>query len=265
MRRYNNIIIAMLVLLAVSVFSGLLAVAGTTDKTIGGTSGYPKRAGGKTYLMARTLNFSTSKDTGTINEIYQMFNLPAGTFVLKVGYSIEENKSGTYGEAGTCTIDIGDGSDADGYIDGANVETGQVYTAVSQWAVGSVQYSMASNVTVNTYSLSVATGQPTVVTTTFTNHVVDVANGGGITNYVTSILTNVYTLVASVANNVLTVPVTTNVTVSSVAYYPVTTAPKPYANGKLYTSTDTVDMTLKNNATLLKITVRALVIPIAGL
>ncbi len=115
--------------------------AGTTSKTKGGSQGYPANAKGKVYLLERTLDFSSSSDTGTAAEIYQLITVPAGTWVSHVGYQLITNRNNYAGSSNaTCTIDIGDGSDADGYIDGANVITGQTLYADS----GLVAYTLTN-------------------------------------------------------------------------------------------------------------------------
>ena len=116
--------------IAVMVLAVTLAVhpafAGTTDATIGsvGTTGaLPGHMAGGVYKLTRTLDFrSTAEDalTGTSNEVYQAIHVPAGTFIASVGYEVLD------GSTGVCTVDIGDGTDPDGYLDGANVRTGQV-------------------------------------------------------------------------------------------------------------------------------------------
>lgn len=237
-----------MVVLVVLVGAG---IAGTQDKTIGGTSGYPGNVKGNVFLFERTIDFSLAANTGTSNDLYQLLNIPANSFVLKVGYMLEENADGYTGENGTCTIDVGDGDDADGYFDGSNVETGQTASAMTIWSPATVAATMVTGVTAETYSLSVSTGQPTLTTFAF--------------NAYDGAATNTYTAVSNVVNNVLTVPVGTNVTVTSETVYPVKTAPVGYAQGKLYTSADTLDMLLNNDADELKITVRALVIPVGGL
>jgi hypothetical protein len=69
--------------------------------------------------------------------------------------------------------------------------------------------------------------------------------------------------------SVTVTPLTKNgisaITQTTANVYPITTAPRPYAAGKIYTSADTIDLLLNNNADQLKITLRALVMPVAGL
>jgi hypothetical protein len=117
-------------LIALVLIAGLaLLVAGVRaanqDHTVGGTVGYPHTASGGTYLMSRTLDFSSSSTTGTSGDVYLLLNIPSNTYVKAVGYGW------TTGEDSTLTVDIGDGADPDGWVDGANVLTGQVESAIS--------------------------------------------------------------------------------------------------------------------------------------
>lgn len=119
----------------VALFCAVVMVFGDTiDKTgTGGTEGYPPFGSGM-YLFTRTIDFSdTTVNTGTAANVYQVLDIPAGTFICSVGYEVVTSSSGDLGEDSTCTIDIGDGSDTDGWIDGANVETGQTDTAYCYW------------------------------------------------------------------------------------------------------------------------------------
>ena len=146
----------------------VMGFAATQDKTVGGTTGYPANVRGKTFLLERTLDFSSSSHTGTASDVYQMINIPAGTHVLAAGFEVETV------EDSACTVDLGDGDNTVGY---------------------------ALNV--------------------------GVTNGG--TTYAWS-------------------QSTTNA----------------YEKGVLYTSADTIDLVLDNNADTLKITVRALCVPVGG-
>lgn len=53
----------------------------------------------------------------TSGDIIEAIPLPAKTLVLRVGLDV------TTAEGGTLTIDVGDGSDTDGYLDGVNANT----------------------------------------------------------------------------------------------------------------------------------------------
>ena len=118
----------------VALLSAVMVMFAQQDKTgTGGTTGYPPYGSGM-HLFQRVIDFSnTSVNTGTASVVYQMLDIPAGTFILSAGYEVLENSAGTTGEDSTETIDIGDGSDPDGWIDGANVLTGQTATAYCYW------------------------------------------------------------------------------------------------------------------------------------
>jgi hypothetical protein len=51
------------------------------------------------------------------NDILEVIRVPAKTLVLAVGLDV------TTAEGGTCTIDVGDGATADGYLDGVDANT----------------------------------------------------------------------------------------------------------------------------------------------
>ncbi len=209
---------AALVALAVGVFAP--AMADTHDLTIGGTTAMSATYKGKVFLLERTLDFTASSVTGTAADVFQVINVPAGTWVLKVSYEIEA------GATNTCTVDVGDGTDPDGYFNDASVETGDTAYAVADWAIGATAV-VVTNSTLTTSSI------------TLTNTSEHGASS------------------VSVVTNAALVPRATTI-------YPVTTAPRPYANGKLYTAADTLDVTLNNATEELSLTIRALCVPIYG-
>jgi len=230
----------------IAVFALLVSTgfAGTQDKTLGGTQGYSGDAG--VVMIERTLNFSTATDAGTNGDTFQLFNIPAGTFVYNVGYEILDN--GTYsGEDGTLTIDIGDGSDPDGYIDGANCSTGQTAVGFSYITLDVTSASVVTGVTDQASAFGTALVPTTVV---YTNAVYD---SGATTGNITTVS---YTLT--------TVDALTNTVAGSITAYPSTTAEKPYAGGKLYTATDTLDLLLNNAADQLKIRIFAICGKVSG-
>lgn len=53
----------------------------------------------------------------TDGDILEVISLPAKSMVLACGLDV------TTTEGGTCTVDIGDGDDGDGYLDGVNANT----------------------------------------------------------------------------------------------------------------------------------------------
>jgi hypothetical protein len=70
--------------------------------------------------VARAAAGATALTSGDVLEVIQ---LPAKTYVLAVGLDV------TTAEGGTLTIDIGDGSAADGYLDGVNANTVASYAS----------------------------------------------------------------------------------------------------------------------------------------
>jgi hypothetical protein len=56
-------------------------------------------------------------------DILPVIRVPAKSYVLAVGLDV------TTAEGGTCTVDIGDGSDGDGYLDGVNANTAASYAS----------------------------------------------------------------------------------------------------------------------------------------
>jgi hypothetical protein len=57
----------------------------------------------------------------TSGDVIEAIPLPAKSLVLRVGLDV------TTAEGGTLTIDVGDGSDTDGYLDGVNANTAASY------------------------------------------------------------------------------------------------------------------------------------------
>jgi hypothetical protein len=84
----------------------------TVDLTGGGSGSLSYTKAGKHYVLEKTVDFSATSRLQ--NDVLQLFAIPAKTQVNKVQYDV------TTAEGGTLTFDIGDGSDVDGFIDGAN-------------------------------------------------------------------------------------------------------------------------------------------------
>ena len=161
---------------AVALMSAVMVMfAGTTDRTgTGGTTGYPPFGSG-VHLFQRTIDFSdTTANTGTVSEVYQLLDIPAGTKILAVGYELLENRNGYTGDILACTIDVGDGSDTDGWLDGANVRTGQTAIAWSSLTLGASSVAFATNVTVTSTNL-------TYMSATNTTSTVSVVTGVAVT------------------------------------------------------------------------------------
>ena len=234
----------LITVIAVFAMLAIVASAATQDKTLGGTQGYSGDAG--VVMLERTLDFSSGTDLGTNGDTFALFNIPAGTFVYNVGYEILDNDTYT-GEDGTLTIDIGDGSDPDGYIDGANVETGQTAVAFSYVTLDTTAATVVTNVA-DTVS---AFGTNVVVTTEAL-----VYDGDGSGTMATS---TVVTAVSIATDDAMTATTATGITA-----YPSTTASTGYAGGKLYSATDTLDLLLNNAADQLKIRIFAICGKVSG-
>lgn len=81
--------------------------------------------GAKTTLLERTLDFAQiaayRADAGLTalaqNDIYELFNVPAKTLVLRAGYDV------TTAEGASCTFSLGDGSDDNGYLDAISLNS----------------------------------------------------------------------------------------------------------------------------------------------
>lgn len=56
-------------------------------------------------------------------DILEVIRIPAGTQVLAVGLNV------TTAEGGTLTVDVGDGDDPDGWLDGVNANTAAGYSS----------------------------------------------------------------------------------------------------------------------------------------
>ena len=92
---------------AVSAFA-----ADTYNLTVGGTNTMPAIYAGGTYVLESPLVSFTASDTGTASDTYQLIGIPAGTWVQKVAVEV------TAKQLATANLDIGDGSDTDGWFDG---------------------------------------------------------------------------------------------------------------------------------------------------
>jgi hypothetical protein len=85
----------------------------------------------KVGLLEVTLNFATiAADRITAGntaigagDVLEALSIPAKTYVIAVGIDV------TTAEGGTLTLDIGDGADPDGYLDGVNGNAVAGYTS----------------------------------------------------------------------------------------------------------------------------------------
>jgi hypothetical protein len=91
----------------------------------GTTAAYPEKGTNATTMISVGLNMaaitaarSAAGATALANgDVLEVIRIPAKTSVLAVGLDV------TTAEGGTCTIDVGDGDDPDGYLDGVNANT----------------------------------------------------------------------------------------------------------------------------------------------
>lgn len=120
---------------------GLFAQAATIDSTVGGTgTGYAARDSGNEYVIERTLDVTNWATVGT--NVVQALKLTSGTVVRTVGYQILTATT----NGATFTLDVGDGSDEDGYI-AAGVSTSGAWGASSPGTV-TVTGPQSTNLTV---------------------------------------------------------------------------------------------------------------------
>ena len=94
-------------------------MADTFDKTEGGTLELPCNEAGYNFTLRRKYDCKTAALGGDGNVVsgdtLQMLNIPEDGKVEKVVILM------TTVEGGTLTVDVGDGSDTDGFLDGANL------------------------------------------------------------------------------------------------------------------------------------------------
>lgn len=119
-------------------------MAFTVSAAVG--SGYPANGAGKTYTMKNTFSFATNNMED--GEYAHLFTIPAGTFVEYVVAKV------TTAEGATLTADIGDftsagvATDADGYLDGINLNSTSTWSCSAPGTV--------SDTSITDYSLSPA-------------------------------------------------------------------------------------------------------------
>lgn len=111
----------------------------TIDKTGGGVGARPHNSGVKSYVMSNTIDL-----TGVIpvaNDIYQALAIPANTLVMNVKVKFLTAMLGTSG-----TLDIGDGTTADGWDAAIDAKT----------AAGTFTHSVIGT---DTYAVAAAQGK----------------------------------------------------------------------------------------------------------
>jgi hypothetical protein len=75
------------------------------------------------FAAITTARAAASLTALTSGDVLTAIALPAKSLVLRVGLDV------TVAEGGTLTIDVGDGSDTDGYLDGVNANTVASYAS----------------------------------------------------------------------------------------------------------------------------------------
>ena len=84
----------------------------TIDKRVGGGEGLPASNCGQLTRLQMEIDFS--EDNAALDDVVQLFDVPAGTYVFTAAGDVEAVE----GAAGT--FDLGDGDDPDGYLAGAD-------------------------------------------------------------------------------------------------------------------------------------------------
>jgi hypothetical protein len=95
-----------------------------------GTAAHVASGISKVGMLEVTLNFATITADRLAagltalgaNDVLTALKIPAKTMVLEVGLDV------TTAEGGTLTVDVGDGGDVDGFLDGVNANTAASYT-----------------------------------------------------------------------------------------------------------------------------------------
>lgn len=101
-------------------------MATLTSVAAGGASGAPAYGRVGVTKVEKTVNFADALGAGGVagavgmsaNDILPVINVPAGAFVL---CSVNVLAAST--DSSTRTIDVGDGADVDGFVDGADMKT----------------------------------------------------------------------------------------------------------------------------------------------
>jgi len=94
-----------------------------------GTAAIPNNGLNKLSMIEVTLNWATiAADRAAAgqtaigaNDILEVMPIPAKTYVMQVGLDV------TTAEGATCTVDVGDATDPDGFLDGVNANTAASY------------------------------------------------------------------------------------------------------------------------------------------
>jgi len=98
----------------------------------GTTATYPDKGTNATTMVSIDLDMAAITAARSVagataladGDVLEVIRIPAKTSVLAVGLDV------TKAEGGTCTIDVGDGDDPDGYLDGVNANTVASYATL---------------------------------------------------------------------------------------------------------------------------------------
>ena len=256
-KKYMLIAVMAIVLLVTASFG--FAVT-TNDMTTGGTVGFPAYAVGKTYKISKLLDFSST--AGVSNDIYEVLNIPAETWVAKVGYEIHTV------EDSVCVVQIGDGSDRDGYFSDLSLSNG-ASSGVMTWSVSEDTRPTLTNATVSSTSDARFVTNVTATTGSFGTAVVlqqaIVTNVVADTTNVYAMVTNVTLTVSDAATGVLAMETLTALTATTITTqggdgYPVASGTTAYAGGKWYSAADTIDVQVQNPCDTLKVYIKAWIV-----
>ena len=144
----------------------------TVDATTGGTGALSQSLGTGMYRLYKTfdladLKASLNDDTDfAAGDIMKAFSIPANTLILTAHCKVH------VAEGATCTIDVGiTGDDADGFLDGANINSTSTSVA-----------------TAHTYGYGVNFMLGKLVTTADTVDIYFVSNDSGVAVFTLSLL-----------------------------------------------------------------------------
>lgn len=122
--------------------------------TRGGTAGYPDTSARKVYVIDSV--FDATQQALAQNDVAQLINVPAGSFVQLVKYEVEAV------EGAARNFSIGDGSDADGYI--TSTSANSVGAGVSSLALTDGEPNTVTGYTAGKYYAAADTIDLTAVT-----------------------------------------------------------------------------------------------------
>ena len=240
-------IVALVALVALFVV-GVVGVPGlfaaTFDQTVGGATGYSAAARPKVFVFKNTLDLSDT--TGTVADVFQMIKIPADSLVLAVVPTV------TTAEGAALTFDVGDGDNADGWIDGADGNAAATYSVAV----------LTDSVTWDPASLIDAAGETKAITVTGAALGDYVVVGAGVDvsdMNVSATVTAANTVEIRLQNESAGTLDLASSTWTARVYSG--TASYSASGGKLYTTADTIDITINTaGANTAVIVLKALVV-----